>query len=265
MMKTAPSSTLFKTRFIGRFFIFLSILLIGLILLTGCAKNNEIDAALGGMVTLAPGQTVSITDASLKIKFLEIVNDSRCATGVECFWEGEVTALVEITKQNSTNRLVLTKRGSGTGIEEFNEFEISFEVAPYPQEGKQISAKDYRLKITVTKKEVLSGGILVTFQVVNESYSIFITNPATIVQVFAVERGESAATIPSGKLLRGTVSYNQPWSWHIDSEDIHMAEFTIELCDGTPSLVESDLDYWIDTMQRFCPWSAQITKIEDYR
>src|SRR4030042_2912932 len=113
MMKTASLSTLFKTRFIGRFFIFLSILLIGLILLTGCAKNNEIDAALGGTVTLAPGQTVSITDASLKIKFLEIVNDSRCATGVECFWEGEVTALVEITQQNSTNRLVLTKRGSG--------------------------------------------------------------------------------------------------------------------------------------------------------
>ena len=127
-MKNTPLSTRLKTKFIGRFFIFLSIFLIGLILLAGCSKNSEINAALGGTATLAPGQTISITDASLKVKFLEVVNDSRCATGVECFWEGEVSALVEITQQNSTNRLVLTKRGSGAGTEEFNDFEISFEV-----------------------------------------------------------------------------------------------------------------------------------------
>ena len=265
MMKNTPLSTRLKTKFMGRFFIFLSIFLIGLILLAGCSKNSEINAALGGTATLAPGQTVSITDASLKVKFLEVVNDSRCATGVECFWEGEVSALVEITQQGSTDSLVLTKRASGIGTEGFNEFEISFEVTPYPQADKQISKKDYRLKITVTKKEMLSGGILVTFQVVNESYRVFITNPDTIAQVFAVERGESSATIPSGKLLSGAVPYNQPWSWHIDSEDIQMAEFTIELCDGTPSLVGADLNYWIDTVQRFCPWSAQISKIEDYR
>ena len=39
----------------------------------------------------------------------------------------------------------------------------------------------------------------------------------------------------------------------------------IELCDGTPSQVEGNLDYWVDTVQRFCHWSAQIVKIEDYR
>ncbi len=264
-MKSTLSSNLLKTKFTGRFFIFLSIFLTGLLLLTGCSKSSDITGVLGRSTTLAPGQTVSLTDVSLKVKFLEIVNDSRCPTGVECFWEGEVSALVEIAQQNSSNRLVLIKRGSGMGIENFNEYEISFEVTPYPEARKQISTKDYRLRITITKKEALTGGILATFQVINESYSIFITNPDTIEQVFAVERGESTATIPSGRLLRGNVSYNQPWSWHIDSEDIHMAEFTIELCDGKPSMVESDLDYWINTVQRFCPWSAQITKIEDYR
>jgi hypothetical protein len=61
------------------------------------------------------------------------------------------------------------------------------------------------------------------------------------------------------------VSYNQPWSWHIDSEDIHMAEMTIELCDGLPSHVENDLDYWVDTVGRFCPWQATLVNITDYR
>jgi hypothetical protein len=44
-----------------------------------------------------------------------------------------------------------------------------------------------------------------------------------------------------------------------------MAEMTIELCDGLPSYVENDLDYWVDTVGRFCPWQAELTSITDYR
>jgi hypothetical protein len=110
-----------------------------------------------------------------------------------------------------------------------------------------------------------SGGILVTFDVLGETYKVFITNEDTIEEVFAVQRGESQATIPSGRLIEGAAFYNEPWSWHIDSEDIHMAEFTIELCDGLPSQVEAALDYWVNTVKRFCPWHAEIAKIEDFR
>jgi len=118
---------------------------------------------------------------------------------------------------------------------------------------------------TPTPTPSLSGGIVVTFDVNGETYKIFIKNEETIEQVFAVQRGESQATIPSGKLIKGSVWYNEPWSWHIDSEDIHMAEVTMELCDGIPSHVEADLNYWVDTVGRFCPWNATIVKIEDFR
>ena len=111
----------------------------------------------------------------------------------------------------------------------------------------------------------LSGGILVTFDVSGETYKIFITNETAIEQVLAVQRGESQATIPNGRILRGAVSYNEPWSWRIDPEDIEMAEMTIELYDGRPSLVEVDIDYWVDTVKRFAPWNARITAVEDYR
>ena len=105
---------------------------------------------------------------------------------------------------------------------------------------------------------------MVTFDVVGETYKVFAKNPATIEQIYAVQNGESQATIPSGRLLRGS-DYNQPRSWHVDPEDIQMAEVTIELCDGTPSQVEGNLDYWLNTVKRFCPWSARITGIEDLR
>jgi hypothetical protein len=75
---------------------------------------------------------------------------------------------------------------------------------------------------------VLSGGILVTFDVEGEIYKIFITNKDTIADVFAVAHSESMATIPNGKIIGESVFYNKPWSWYIDPKDIQMAEFTIE-------------------------------------
>jgi len=111
----------------------------------------------------------------------------------------------------------------------------------------------------------LSGGILVTFGVSGERYRVFVTDADTVRDVFAVESGGSQATIPSGRLVRGAVDYNKPWSWHIDPQDIVMAEITMELCDGLPSHVEEDVDYWVDTVGRFCPWSARIVRIEDFR
>ena len=92
----------------------------------------------------------------------------------------------------------------------------------------------------------LCGGIVVTFGVEGEIFNVFITDEDTIEEIYAVQRGESRATIPNGRLVRGSVCYNLPWSWHVDPEDIHMAEATVEFCSGLPSHVEDDLDYFGD-------------------
>jgi hypothetical protein len=111
----------------------------------------------------------------------------------------------------------------------------------------------------------LEGGVLATFDVQGERYSIFITNPQTIEQVLALSNGQGNARIPSGRLIKGREAYNAPWSWHIDPEDVHMAELTMELCDGLPSYVEKDIDYWVVTVGRFCPWSAVFVSLRDFR
>ena len=80
-----------------------------------------------------------------------------------------------------------------------------------------------------------------------------------------MQNGQSQANIPSGKIIPQPAAYNTPWSWHIDPEDIQMSEFTIEVCSGLPSHVENDLDYWANTIGRFCPWSAELVSIQDYR
>ncbi len=111
----------------------------------------------------------------------------------------------------------------------------------------------------------LEDGVLATYDVQGERYSIFVTNTQTIEQVIALWNGQSNAKIPSGRVVKGRVAYNRRWSWHIDSQDISMAEVTIELCDGLPSYVEAHLDEWIATVGYFCPWSAELVALRDYR
>ena len=100
---------------------------------------------------LAPGQTVTIAGTGLSLRFVEIVADSRCPTGVQCIWAGEASALVEISYQDSVNQRVLTVPGSSTGQAAFNDFTFIYQIEPYPQYPKTINRQDYRLRITVTK------------------------------------------------------------------------------------------------------------------
>ena len=65
----------------------------------------------------------------------------------------------------------------------------------------------------------------------------------------------------TGRLVIGNGGFNSPWSWHLDPDDVTMAEFAIELCDGTPSEVERNLPYWLFQVETFCPWSSKVIEI----
>jgi hypothetical protein len=106
-------------------------------------------------------------------------------------------------------------------------------------------------------------GVLATFQVGpshSERFTILITNEETIRQIKAFNKGQSDAGIPNGLVVRGAVSYNKPWSWHIDSEDIQMAEATAEINDGLPSFVEAELDVWAGGY--YGPWTVRLISME---
>ena len=111
----------------------------------------------------------------------------------------------------------------------------------------------------------LKGGVLAVFAVQEERFAVFAVNPATCEQIIALRDGLSRASIPNGRVRRGQVHYNLPWSWHIDPDDVAMAEATIELCDATPSYIEAHLDEWLNTVVRCCPGSARLVSVTDYR
>lgn len=113
----------------------------------------------------------------------------------------------------------------------------------------------------------LESGLLATFDVLGERFHVWVTNPQTIQQILDLQQEESMANIPNGRIRRGPGqgAHHAPWNWHLDPEEIEMAEVTMELCDGTPSFVEEELDYFVETVQRFCPWHAKLVDVRDYR
>ena len=117
-----------------------------------------------------------------------------------------------------------------------------------------------------TAPELLEGGVLATFRVGQEEFQVWVTNEETIQQIFDLQDGTSLANIPNAALHegQGRADHNAPWLWHLDPIDIEMAESTVEVCDGRPSLVDSLLDDYL-TVGRFCPWGAELVRVQDFR
>lgn len=132
----------------------LLVVTIALFLAACSAAAGEVTASLGEESMLKVGQGVAIQGQDLKVKFQEVVQDSRCPMDVICVWQGEASMLVEITYRESVHPVVLTQSGMAGELttKEFNEYTLAFRLEPYPDSARQIPAKDYRLVLAVTKR-----------------------------------------------------------------------------------------------------------------
>lgn len=113
----------------------------------------------------------------------------------------------------------------------------------------------------------LAGGIVATFTVEGESFSVWTDNVIAINDILSLQVGTGTATIPNSTLRRGPGrgDHNAPYSWHMDPTDLEMAEATIEVCSALPSFVEANVDEWVDVVGQYCPWSAVLKDVEDFR
>lgn len=104
----------------------------------------------------------------------------------------------------------------------------------------------------------------VTFviEVSGETFRVRTQDPATIAALEQRRVGGTRGVI-SGELIAGDGGFNQPWNWHMDPATVEVPDVAIELCDGRPSMVEEDMEYWVGTVGRFCPWGALVVSRSD--
>jgi hypothetical protein len=129
--------------------VLLTVLLLWLFALSCTAPEVNLDEEF----SLHKGESVGIKGEGLQVKFVGVVEDSRCPRGVTCVWEGRVSCAVEITYNKSIYRIVLTQPGlseqpAGTTFENYN---IDLRVEPYPEAGKDITESEYLLFLKFSK------------------------------------------------------------------------------------------------------------------
>jgi len=95
-----------------------------------------------------------------------------------------------------------------------------------------------------------------------ERFIIYVTDAETIELAIENMQGKNKM-FPMGELGRGDGGFNKPWSWHLKPDTVRMVEVSIELCDGTPSFVEDELEYWLETVKNYCPWGGRIIAMGD--
>jgi hypothetical protein len=106
-----------------------------------------------------------------------------------------------------------------------------------------------------------SDGALVTFDIVGQSLTVWITNPAFIAEAESL-LAAGQQKVPLFEEVIDGVGCDPQYTWHVDPEAASFADFTIELCDGTPSYVEQNKTTWIRQVGSYCPWSAIVTGVE---
>ncbi|MCS6895593.1 MAG: hypothetical protein NZZ60_05530 [Bacteroidia bacterium] len=101
-------------------------------------------------------------------------------------------------------------------------------------------------------------------EVNGECFILRLRDSARIAQARSIVGRSSPPFFPTGRLKRGSGTFNTcqgwHWNWHLHPDSVEFAEVAVEVCDGRPSDIENALSYWIDTVGFYCPWGAWIVR-----
>lgn len=66
-----------------------------------------------------------------------------------------------------------------------------------------------------------------------------------------------------GTIIKSPVSYNQPWSFHLDPDSITFFQIAAEVCDASIQYVEDHLEEAGGEFlpgNRWCPWCSRLVE-----
>lgn len=132
---------------------FLVVAVTTLALVTAGSVSAAPKARLGREFTLRVGQTAVIAGEQLSVTFASVTEDSRCPTGVMCFWEGNAQIAVVVSKPRDEPETLLLNTNSSfpTSGTYFGYSVTLVHLDPYPSANRPIPQRRYRATLVVTE------------------------------------------------------------------------------------------------------------------
>ena len=116
----------------------------------GIQRKVHVDCEFG----LKSGTEVLVKEAGMNLRFVDMVEDSRCPEGVDCIWagNGKITLTVKQGKHKSVSFELNTNTEPLSFI--YQGYAITLvKLAPYPKDGVAVKKAEYVATLKVTRKK----------------------------------------------------------------------------------------------------------------
>ncbi|MBK8810149.1 MAG: hypothetical protein IPN69_05380 [Acidobacteria bacterium] len=90
--------------------------------------------------------------SKLSVKFLAVVEDSRCPEGVNCVWAGNARVDLKVRRSNGAWKAVELNTGMGAQSVTFEGYELKLNsLTPSPKAGVPMDRRRYVIKVSIKK------------------------------------------------------------------------------------------------------------------
>jgi hypothetical protein len=123
-----------------------------LLALTACSEKSPVaPGPISREVVLAPGQTVSIAEALIALRFEGVAGDSRCPADAICVWGGDALVQIEVIPASGRRQPYVLHTGDMRPVVHEDLTIALVELSPYPFSSRPIQPGDYRAILRVTR------------------------------------------------------------------------------------------------------------------
>ncbi len=184
-------------------------------------ESQNITTEINNQFQLKVGQTASIESKNIKLRFLNVTEDSRCPADAVCVWEGQVTVLLNLMHNDEElGDFDLTIRGGdkNLAIKTFDGYSIQLmKVDPYPFASQPTELTDYVATLLVSELETEQ----------NVSVAMKITKKTTLLAI--KNAGDAAVYSVKIKADNGDLNFVKARGW--DGEQIDASTVMIRTDD----------------------------------
>jgi hypothetical protein len=126
---------------------------LGIVFFLSCATAMQTRQSQPFKTVLAIGKSVTVRNTGVTVSFDEVVEDSRCPTGITCIWAGDAVVKISIKTRDGkpASYTLHTNSPERAADHGGNRVEL-VAVTPYPKGDTPPRRADYRVTLLVERK-----------------------------------------------------------------------------------------------------------------
>ncbi|HEV7473705.1 MAG TPA: hypothetical protein VGN90_06640 [Pyrinomonadaceae bacterium] len=117
----------------------------------GNPRSKE-TARIGREFQLKATHEVTLKSEGLRVKFVEVKDDSRCPSDVTCVWAGTANVRIEVSFRGKGRKNLTLNLMNNAAPVSYRNYKISLTgLSPYPRRDRKIEPGDYEATLLVNK------------------------------------------------------------------------------------------------------------------